>query len=140
MSGLSPKGAIFHFRCWKKIRPKLHSRRKPKKKLSCTTFKTRLTLDYTGWLIGILIMAYCNPYITGLHFIPNIYTASPGSTGFCSADKEQISSAVKFHVASALIMVGRLEITSQKSNIDTQNDGLQKVDSFKKWQVLVSIR
>ena len=27
--------------------------------------KTLLTFHYTGWLIGILIMAYYNPYITG---------------------------------------------------------------------------
>ena len=27
--------------------------------------KNRLTFHYTGWLIGILIMVYYNPYITG---------------------------------------------------------------------------
>ena len=27
--------------------------------------KTTLTFHYTGWLIGILILAYSNPYITG---------------------------------------------------------------------------
>ena len=29
------------------------------------SFKTLLTFHYTGWLIGILTMAYYNPYITG---------------------------------------------------------------------------
>ena len=30
------------------------------------------TFHYTGWLIGILIMAYYNPYMTGQDFIPYI--------------------------------------------------------------------
>ena len=28
-------------------------------------FKNPPTVHYTGWLIGILIMVYCNPYIIG---------------------------------------------------------------------------
>ena len=27
--------------------------------------KKKTTFRYTGWLIGILTMVYCNPYITG---------------------------------------------------------------------------
>ena len=28
------------------------------------TFKTRMTFHYTDWFMGILMMAYCNPYLT----------------------------------------------------------------------------
>ncbi len=36
------------------------------------------TFHYTGWLIGILIMAYYNPYITGQYFIPYITQPTRG--------------------------------------------------------------
>ena len=33
---------------------------------SSAAFKTLMTFHYTGWLIGILTMAYYDPYITGI--------------------------------------------------------------------------
>ena len=37
----------------------------PMTQFSATPKKKPMTFQYTDWLIGILIMAYCNPYITG---------------------------------------------------------------------------
>ena len=35
--------------------------------------------------------------------------------------------------------VKKLRVTSPKTNMDTQNDGLEKVDPFKIWPFLVSM-
>ena len=40
--------------------------------------KTLITFHYTGWFIGILIMVYNNPYITGKFFIPYITQPTRG--------------------------------------------------------------
>ena len=60
---LDTKIVIFHFHdCWRKS-----------KRIHLELWKVQLSSDenppvtfhYTGWLIGILILAYYNPYITG---------------------------------------------------------------------------
>ena len=46
------------------------------------TFKTLVTFHYTGWVIGILKMAYYNPHITGKY--NHLYTANNQGFDHCS--------------------------------------------------------
>ena len=64
--------APFPFRWPWKSKPKTRQLELKVKSCRCqnininwATKKTRLTFQNTGWLIGILIIAYYNPYITG---------------------------------------------------------------------------
>ena len=45
--------------------------------------KTLLAFHYTGWFIGILIMAY-NPHVTGYIVPPDVSLYTAGSSDHCS--------------------------------------------------------
>ncbi len=96
--------------CWEVANHNLHHAHRSLKNAShfYAALKTLMTFHYTGWLIGILILLYYDPYITGL-YNPLYKTTNRGEMNTAHSVKWRLIGKFAFHerINDAIFVLGK---------------------------------